>query len=266
MRLIIENVRSLAGHHEIPVRPLTVLVGENSSGKSTFLAALSAVSDKRSFPGIPALNSDPYDLGSFETIATYKGGKAGRAKKFGLGYSVEFQNAETHVTAAYAPLRGETKLSELRISSPEGRLRLEWSDGRLRGTLAGLPNQPEIALDRELLEPSLLTQSLPIILLQSIPRERRDGSAELFDKAFALANRVSASIPITASIAPIRSTPKRTYDLISDEYDPGGDHIPFVLARLLDKNRTTGHKKTPFLRWLSLVVILGSSGGLFQNA
>jgi AAA15 family ATPase/GTPase len=46
VQLILENVRSFCGRHVIPTKPLTILVGENSSGKTTFLAML-ALSKKR---------------------------------------------------------------------------------------------------------------------------------------------------------------------------------------------------------------------------
>jgi hypothetical protein len=56
MELILENVRCFAGEHTVRIRPLTILVGENSSGKSTFLAALSAVCDPVGFPMQPSFN------------------------------------------------------------------------------------------------------------------------------------------------------------------------------------------------------------------
>jgi len=244
MKVTIENVRSFAGRHDIPVRPLTLLVGENSTGKSTFLAALSAVSDRSSFPGTASLNKDPYDLGGFDTIATYKGGKAGRAKKFGLGYSVNDEKPAVSVLARYAPYHGETKLCDFTLKSPEGNLKLEWSDGRLNGVLSGLSGHDDVRIERELAESTpLLSQSLPIILVQSLPKERRETPEgfDVLDKILGMAERLKSSVPLVASIAPVRSTPKRTYDLISEEYDPGGDHIPFVLAKLLEE---TDHGKT----------------------
>lgn len=35
------------------------------------------------------------------------------------------------------------------------------------------------------------------------------------------------------ALSPVRTKPKRTYDLISDEFTPEGDHIPVLLARIL---------------------------------
>ena len=37
--LILEDFRCFAGRNEVPIRPLTLLVGENSTGKTSFLAA-----------------------------------------------------------------------------------------------------------------------------------------------------------------------------------------------------------------------------------
>jgi energy-coupling factor transporter ATP-binding protein EcfA2 len=264
MKVIIENVRSFAGHHDVPVRPLTLLVGENSSGKSTFLAALSAVSDRSRFPGTASLNKDPYDLGGFDTIATYKGGKAGRAKKFGLGYSVNDQDSALNVLARYAPYHGETKLCGFTMRAPEGTIKLEWSDGRLRGVLTGLAGHPDVTLDRELPEATpLFSQSLPLILFQSLPKERRETQmgVGLIDTIFGITERLSTTIPLAASISPIRSTPKRTYDLISEEYDPGGDHIPFVLAKLLEEPNQSKNQQA----LIDALSEFGRDSGLFKK-
>ena len=43
MELILGDIRCFAGKHTIAIRPLTILVGENSSGKSTFLSVVAGV-------------------------------------------------------------------------------------------------------------------------------------------------------------------------------------------------------------------------------
>jgi predicted ATPase len=43
VKITLENVRGFIQTSPIEIKPLTFLVGENSSGKSTFLAALSAI-------------------------------------------------------------------------------------------------------------------------------------------------------------------------------------------------------------------------------
>jgi len=69
--IFVEHVRSFAEAQEIPIRPLTLLVGENSSGKSTLLAVASALFERVRFPLRPSFNEPPFNLGTFETIATY---------------------------------------------------------------------------------------------------------------------------------------------------------------------------------------------------
>src|SRR5262245_61011713 len=65
----IENVRCFQGKYDVPLAPLTLLVGENSTGKSTFLAIISAMTGKKGFPISTEFNAPPYDLGGYDTIA-----------------------------------------------------------------------------------------------------------------------------------------------------------------------------------------------------
>ena len=85
--LILENFRCFDGRHEVPVKPLTLLTGENSAGKSTLLAAIACVVHPM-YPISPTFNEHPYYPGNYKTIATNKGGRYGVADYFRLGYRV----------------------------------------------------------------------------------------------------------------------------------------------------------------------------------
>jgi energy-coupling factor transporter ATP-binding protein EcfA2 len=74
IEIYLEHVRSFARGQWVPVRPLTLLVGENSSGKSTFLATVAAVLHPQRFPFSPPFNDPPYNVETYDTIATYKAG------------------------------------------------------------------------------------------------------------------------------------------------------------------------------------------------
>src|SRR6202521_691593 len=107
MRVIIENVRSLCGPVSVPIRPLTLLVGENSTGKSSFLAVLAHIFS-RSFPDFkPDFNNPPFDLGSYDSIATFKGGKFGRAETFSIGFETENEKPPVIVRATYSSDLGQ---------------------------------------------------------------------------------------------------------------------------------------------------------------
>src|SRR5438105_4142162 len=95
MEVLLENVRSFCGIHRIPLRPLTVVVGENNSGKSTLLAVISAVSQSLFPSSRPALDEPPFDMSSYDSIASYKGGRAGRAESFAIGLTYTARK-ETH--------------------------------------------------------------------------------------------------------------------------------------------------------------------------
>src|SRR5713226_8969664 len=119
MELILENVRCFAGEHAVPIRPLTILVGENSSGKSTLLAAQSVVCDPVGFPMQPSFNEPPYSLGGIDTIATYKGGRASRRRVFSLGYRDSDDEAPAStVLADYCGDYGRVVLWRLKITTP----------------------------------------------------------------------------------------------------------------------------------------------------
>ena len=128
--LILEDFRCFAGRHEVPIRPLTLLVGENSTGKTSFLAAVRAVHDLRSGDG-PDFNEPPFHLGSYDEIANYRGGRSGRAKSFAVGQKFtarggkiiglpKLSGEETCIEARFESRA--SPVSDLRVPNPVGAL------------------------------------------------------------------------------------------------------------------------------------------------
>lgn len=141
LTLIIENVRTFRGRHEIPIRPLTILTGENSSGKTTLLAMFSAVCDEKGYPLQPDFNSAPYNLGSYDTIASHEPRSGGGASCFWLG----FRKPETdsvgisEACARYVSEQGPVRMDRFKARRLEAQFSLAVkqapaSDG-LQGTL-----------------------------------------------------------------------------------------------------------------------------------
>jgi len=62
--------------------PLTLLVGENSSGKTSLMAFVRALWDVIYGDLAPNFKEAPYDLGSFREIAHHRGARGGRADVF----------------------------------------------------------------------------------------------------------------------------------------------------------------------------------------
>lgn len=90
-RLFVQDVKCFSGMHDIPLRPLTILVGENSTGKSTLLALYRIAWNIAYGFDSANFNKDPFILGAYEEIANYRRGKAGRAEEFVVGLTVPMQ-------------------------------------------------------------------------------------------------------------------------------------------------------------------------------
>ena len=71
--------------------PLTLLVGENSTGKTSFMALVRALWDVAYRYHIPDFKEEPYDLGSFDETVHYRGARAGRSDSFEARFSARHE-------------------------------------------------------------------------------------------------------------------------------------------------------------------------------
>ena len=68
--------------------PLTLFVGENSSGKTSLLAMIRALWDTAFADRIPDFKEEPYDLGTFDEILHHPAAGASRAPSFTVSCEV----------------------------------------------------------------------------------------------------------------------------------------------------------------------------------
>ena len=66
--------------------PLTLLVGDNSTGKTSFMAMIRVLWELAWQFKIPDFKEEPYDLGSFDEVAHHRGRRGGRAEMFEAGF------------------------------------------------------------------------------------------------------------------------------------------------------------------------------------
>ena len=85
----LKNFRCFRDEQTARLAPLTLLVGENSTGKTSFMAMIRILSDIAYRFMAPDFKEDPYDLGSFDEIAHHRGGRGGRADTFEGGFSIK---------------------------------------------------------------------------------------------------------------------------------------------------------------------------------
>ncbi len=237
MQIILKNVRSFCGSHKIPLKPLTLLVGENSTGKSTFLAMVAHV-NQAGFPSTrPTFNIPPFDLGTYDSIATYKGGRAGRANSFSVGFSTDESDNDRTLVATYASHRGQPQVKDLRASSASGEISVKiLQESHTAHFALKLDNVGALEFDVDMKMLGTPETDVPFnYLLRLFPGDpgKKESPLATRPDVFLGVSRMlrRAAFPVLA-LAPVRTHPRRTYDEFSEEFDPEGDHVPVLLARL----------------------------------
>ncbi|MDD9824622.1 MAG: AAA family ATPase [Gammaproteobacteria bacterium] len=255
-KIILENFRCFREKQDVRLAPLTLLVGDNSTGKTSFLALIRALCDVAFREIVPDFKEEPYDLGSFDEIAHHRGAKGSRADSFEAGFElaskngafdfvVTFQQGKTAPVVVKRHLSHEAMWVEednskkdksiLRFSvSSEQPKELKFTGPRHRVTVDDLEEQDRLAplgwQFRRLIwafeENPSKSKSLSKEITQEEAEKIRDilKNFERFDSVYSR-HRPYAS-------APVRSKPRRTYDPMRITPDPEGDHIPMYLAHL----------------------------------
>lgn len=267
----LEDVRCFKGPQDVRIRPLTFLVGENSTGKSTVLGCMQAVADYMHWMGLEMhglgleidFNRHPYEMGSFREIVRRS---RPHLQSFKLG--AVFRDGDGQEAARYSVELGER----------EGGGRAEvkeaaWQLQDLRVVFRPDPGQarPRITTDDSNSFRVYVRRSELHFL--SMPRAWRDFGARE-DRPTTAAGALWTAIdtrfgdgrdltmfrlPLATSIAPIRSQPQRTYNPFGDAPDPEGSEVPAELARLARKGGP---------EWGSLKAQLeqfGQEAGLFSE-
>lgn len=267
MDLILENLRTFMGVHTFPVAPLTLITGENSSGKSTLLAGLACVCDFEGFPFRPAFNRPPYSLGSFDTIVSHRGKRP--LGSFAIGYTrpLPRPGAAERVLARYTDVEGQPALAHLVVSSGPESVTIEVKESSSK-TFTG--NLRVVLEDRELERQFSFSKipgegrglDLSTLVVNVLIRGSTGESVKIDTELFQRLHRISSSFaPASAvSVAPIRFTPNRVYSQASDLFDPTGNHIPMVLDRML---RSPTAKETRAV--IDSLNRFGAASGMFTS-
>src|SRR5436309_11184068 len=111
-RIFFENIRCFATRQEVPLAPLTVLTGENSSGKTTVLALIRLAWDLAGAPKIPDFNEEPFLLGAHEQIVSRTGNVI--KPEFQLGFIKPGEKGYS-LFAKFGPRAGQPVLLERRL-------------------------------------------------------------------------------------------------------------------------------------------------------
>lgn len=231
VRLQFEGIRCFAEPQDAVIRPITLLVGENSSGKTTFLALCRiAHAIANGSARNPPFNEPPFLLGAYEQIASFRGGNRGRAKSFSLAIHAEDRAGCGSLRVKYKSHGGQPWPHHWRLVA--GDLAVQVNHER--------PMQVSITLEGPLGKKDvpyrgftfdLVTHYRPDQWARSIVDESVLSQSDLVVLGDAF-DRIRKFLPSPYAFAPIRTSPKRTYDPISAEPNPEGSHVPMMLAFL----------------------------------
>ena len=260
------------------IRPLTFLVGENSTGKSTFLGGF-RILHKMFMPrffsqpgGLPTFNDDPFLMGAFRDIVRHS---RMRNSHFQLGGKIVYPSrsgnvGEYDVIYSFCEKGSEPAIFKMAfIFSNKEKMELI------------VKKKGKSSVDMELVGPGFAFKFPPYARVRGFfpaellwwlsysqsgkKDEERKRMRDFFKRHFglvqmaAVANRVIPSAPDEFAMAPFRAKPKRTYDPVGDEFKPEGDHIPMFLAQL---SRTSKGE----WEWLrDNLAAFGKSSGMFSE-
>ena len=293
-KFVMEDVRCFAGQQEFEIRPLTFLVGENSTGKSTALGCFQVLTNylSRASRSIGELdfNVEPYSMGSFADIVTRK---RPVGKKFYLGFKMDEATERRDATEYIIQLVEREQSAEPMVNC----IKIKFNDGEICFNhkkrqktqkefevksvdetkqsfnidcdLLDLWSGPEyilLELQNSLTEFGNL-RMLKVengkgttIRQKSNAKKRSQKEKQLIKFLSKREIRMVFRNRLTSfSFAPLRSRPKRTYDPIREFEDPEGGDIPMRIRRM--ENTEDGqweHLKRQLFQF-------GKDSGLFET-
>lgn len=277
------------------IAPLTVLVGENSTGKTSFLAATRIIADVASGNFRPDFNEQPFLLGSYDQIAYVRKGPHGRSKSFDLSLTVtvpaksampadrllqrelplgtaEPNGRNVELQVRFHEMGSHPEILELSVATASHRLSATFLDAFRVSKLEIMTPAGQHVFDAQALKEfkRIPPSGMPIyyffeFLLRNIRLQpeieehtkiTRDDVSGLIEN-FDFLRRYFPARPYAG--APVRTRPLRTYDPVTETPKPEGEHVPMLLAKLY------AEKKEQWTRLKSSLDAFGKASGLFDS-
>ena len=283
-KISLKNFRCFREVNDVPLAPLTLLVGENSTGKTSFMAMLRALWNMAYRRQDPDFKEEPYDLGSFDEIAHHRGGRGGKADSFEIGCEMtdDIEQSVLRLAISFEERGAAPYITKKRLSNKNDTIWIEYTCNEEQNWRLCLGTKKDVWEIR----PHSNLSLFPIDEIRMLPMEdvldywrvvgkaRRNflklipisgsknpspqdwnlleeiGEAE--SRFFHLSEQPYAS-------APVRSKPHRTYDPSRLMRDPEGHYIPMYLASVHYRN------KAQWKKLKSTLEMFGKESGLFDE-
>ena len=279
-RLAVEGFRCFGTPQAAPLASLTLLVGENSTGKTSFLGMVKALHEAAATGPVPDLNAPPYEFGSYDDMAHRRGARGGGpADSFGGSLTVQVDpKARPIVFSATFAKSGK---------APELIRRRYESDGYwFEDVSRPAPGTVEIGTPKARIkvrwtaQPPLFPAAVPPWVVVSIfassfkhPTEENlevlEGSAsDVRDQWETIQKRLYGQVfpgieqgvmSGTHAGAPVRSRPRRIYEAAPGLRIAEGDSVPLRLADL------SAASDAEWKKLQKKLVLFGQASGLFDD-
>ena len=257
----LKDFRCFRGEQTARMAPLTLLVGENSTGKTSFLAILRALWDVAVYEEVPDFRREPYDLGAFSEIVYNDSSRGEQADAFqagfrdsrlgdsdkALSFRFTFQDVDgvTFPVSRYASV-GDTSFEAVTLPDQNGELRLgiehrvwkvDSEVGRFRSSSEWLrPIGSAVRGALHMIDESVSRDSVretagqyeELSLNEDDVGRIRSSHQELATWQFDRMLYLGADSAALFAGAPVRSKPRRTYDPSRLIPDPEGRVRPYV--------------------------------------
>lgn len=254
----------------IPINQVNFLVGENSTGKTSFLKLIEIFSNVSFWLfeprfGVPGTPQDHF----LDLVSASSSSK----KNFTVG-AIEVADEENETSfgmlVTYANFDGRPVLSRVSIidgnsvRTVDGKLWRQNKGEKYKFRVTSLPDSDPLTQFDHIVDahkaPSAFSNRTISEERERMPLFMRF-EKELFDGKEISERGAKAPSPFMSDfveLAPIRTVPKRTYDTPQTEFSPEGQHTPYVIKKqLANKNMADSFRE--FLERA------GDSSGLFKS-
>ena len=252
-RITVRNYRCFGEKQTARLAPLTLLVGENSTGKTSFLALVRALWDVAVREAIPNFKEYPYDLGTYREIAHDRGPTGSSADSFEAGFSYEprikvhpynASNDSLSFDVTFIDHEGAPFPTARRVGHGNAWVRLDQEASRAPVATFGASDESWPLPDRfAYIDKGEEIESIKSMhwYVEQMCSESGNGDPQTsvdnwleVDRVLTYLLNMGKRRPFAS--APVRSRPRRTYDPSRPLHDPQGEYVPLYLDHVARRN------------------------------
>lgn len=257
----------------IPLRQVNFLVGENSTGKTSFLELIETLSNmsfwifepRYDLPGRQSRHFLDLVSASSKSKRSFSIGAVGIA---GDGRSADFGMLVTYANLDGRPVPNRVSIIQGQsVRTVDGHLWRSKKGERYRARERDCSTQSSLDIMARLRNMVAAHKSSAGFVENEVSEEREGTpmflrfDEVLFEGKGLNAREAKAPYPFMSNfveLAPIRTKPRRTYDAPQTEFSPEGEHTPYVIKKRL----TSKSQAEAFQSFLERA---GQSSGLFRS-